>query len=135
MQWSSDLILGVEPIDRQHQEIVERIERLTIALDSHSESVNQARMEEAHKFLEKYVAEHFRDEERQMREANYPDLDDHIALHHAFEAKLVEFKEEIQKSGTITTAAVKLVRFLSDWFVNHIRTVDPKYVPYLRGEM
>jgi hemerythrin-like metal-binding protein len=131
MQWNSSLELGIENLDTQHKEIIDRINRLSIALDSEFNEFSTERLEEAHKFLEKYVAIHFREEE-EMAQGNYPDIEAHIALHHSFESELTTFQENLKKSGLISHAAAQLIKYLSKWFITHIKTEDPKYLPYIK---
>ncbi|MBF0448410.1 MAG: hemerythrin family protein [Magnetococcales bacterium] len=132
MRWDSKFVLGIEKIDQQHRAIIERIHRLDIALNSSITSVTLPRMKEAHEFLVKYVAEHFREEEALMIEGNYPDLEHHIAQHRSFETELQKFRDDLDRSGLISLAASRLVIYLSNWFINHIQIEDPKYIPYIK---
>ncbi|MBF0448455.1 MAG: hemerythrin family protein [Magnetococcales bacterium] len=134
MLWDSNFALGVERIDQQHRAIIERIHRLDVALNSSVTSVTLPRMHEAHDFLVGYVTEHFREEEALMVEGNYPDLEQHIAQHHAFEATLHKFRTDLDKSGLMSLAASQLVSYLSNWFISHIQIEDPKYLPYIKKQ-
>ena len=132
MKWSSSLKLGIESIDSQHQTIVERIDRLDMALDNQYDTVSYERLVEAHNFLKDYVATHFREEEEAMAKGNYPDIEAHKAMHHIFENELVKFRADLDKGGQVSFSTGRLVSYLSKWFVNHIQKDDPKYVPYVQ---
>ena len=132
MQWSTDLVLGIESIDSQHKNIIERIQRLEIALDSQATSVTYERMIEIYDFLGEYVVTHFRDEEEIMAEGGYPDLAVHKAMHRSFEEELAKLRDDLGHSGMMSHAAAQLVSYLSKWFTSHIQKEDPKYLPYVK---
>jgi hemerythrin len=132
MEWNARLELGIKNVDAQHKNIIERIDRLEIALDSQVTSVTYPRLKEAHEFLESYVGSHFREEEEMMDKGGYPELATHKLMHAKFENDLAKFREELDHTGLITHATAKLVKYLSSWFIDHIKYEDPKYVPYVK---
>ncbi|MBF0382678.1 MAG: hemerythrin family protein [Magnetococcales bacterium] len=132
MEWSKKFELGIQSVDSQHQNIIERIGRLEIALDSQATSVTYPRLKEAHEFLESYVSSHFREEEELMEKGGYPDLAAHKLMHAKFEEDLAKFRDNLGHRGLITHATATLIKYLSKWFIDHIKNEDPKYVPYVK---
>ncbi|MBF0454092.1 MAG: hemerythrin family protein [Magnetococcales bacterium] len=132
MQWDKKLELGIDSIDRQHRAIIERINRLEIALNSSVTSVTVPRLLEVYDYLDQYIATHFREEEELMAQNNYPNLEAHKALHHGFEAELAKLRDSLEGSGLISYATAQLVGYLGKWFITHIQGEDPKYVSYIK---
>ena len=79
--------------------------------------------------LVQYTASHFSDEEALQARANYPDINNHKEVHKKLVAKVLEYGEQL-KAGKLQAA--DLMRFLSDWLINHIQGTDSKYVPYVK---
>ena len=85
MPWSPSLSVGIELLDNQHKEWIERAEELFDAGKK-----NQAReyIGEMLDFLEAYTKKHFRDEEKYMREIRYPEYEEQRKAHAAFVERL-----------------------------------------------
>jgi hemerythrin len=79
------------------------------------------------KILEQYVYIHFDTEEALMREALYPDIDKHILQHPKFIERAKLLFREAQKNDN----AAEILRFLKEWWLNHIQHEDKKYYPFI----
>ena len=124
IEWTPDLSTGVPKLDEQHKEIFQWLAEL-----------ENATVEERTLFgvyvvtrLKHYLREHFAAEEALMRAADYPDLEQHIAQHAEFRARL----EELQLKSIGEDISLDTVRFLNHWLCNHIARTDMAYVPYLK---
>jgi hemerythrin len=124
IEWTPDLSTGVPKLDEQHKEIFQWLAEL-----------ENATVEERTLFgvyvvtrLKHYMREHFAAEEALMRAADYPDLEQHIAQHAEFRARL----EELQLKSIGEDISLDTVRFLNHWLCNHIARTDMAYVPYLK---
>lgn len=119
--WTSEFEIGVESIDRQHRELIERINRLLAA-------IRQGQGHEAVSplvaFLQEYVIEHFRSEEALMRRHHYPDYEAHKALHDGFVAELKKLVAQLNRDGIQPEHVVVLNRRVINWVVEHIFLVD-----------
>ena len=131
-----ELILGIEEIDTQHQELLDRMELLRDYM-RRGQSKNAIR--DTLKFLESYVVEHFATEVRYMQQYRYPGIHEHKAEHEIFIKDFTAFKEKftsLQAQGEITTfLGVDIVRKLNDWFSHHIATVDKEMGGFLAEKM
>lgn len=124
IQWTEALSTGVALLDEHHRAIFEWLAELDRA------AVDERRLFGAYAVtrLSHYVREHFTVEEALMKSAGYPGLEDHLAEHAVFRAKVRELQTE-SVGHDISHDAVK---YLSDWLCDHIARVDMAYVPYLK---
>jgi hemerythrin len=63
-----------------------------------------------------------------MKEAKYPDINQHINLHNEWikKSKII-FYESLNNQDTKL-----LLKFLKDWWMQHISNEDIKYTPYIK---
>jgi hemerythrin len=121
-KWSPEYSVNIKTIDNQHQELVNMLNRLFIAVSVREGSKVIGGILEA---LRSYTRTHFSLEERLMQQANYADLEAHkeehqkligqlddLCLRHLTEDKLIYFE---------------MLRFLKTWLKEHIKGVDRKY--------
>ncbi|MBK7415764.1 MAG: hemerythrin domain-containing protein [Dechloromonas sp.] len=71
---------------------------------------------------------HFVLEEALMRLHGYPDLEQHIAEHRAFSARLAQLEEQAIRQDV----SLHIIEFIKQWLMNHIGGSDQSYVPCLR---
>jgi hemerythrin len=127
IKWRDSYNTGVEQCDREHHKLVELIDMMYTAIrDNSGKEVTQKACSD----VLAYAQHHFANEEQAMREAKYPELEDHIAEH-------VRLKNEAMKFQTIIDnnfpeGANEFYRFLRKWLVDHIEGCDMKYGPYLK---
>lgn len=128
--WTPDLELGVPIIDGQHKNLILRIQALVVTLQSKR---SRSALRECLRFLEQYTNEHFHTEERFIAEQGFPDAEAHKKLHD-------HFRDNITKAGAFIQAnpdsekSMQLVKsLLVNWYVQHIKGVDRKYIEYLRA--
>ena len=124
--------IGIEEIDRQHQELLDRMEVLRehVRRGQASTAVQQTL-----RFLQTYMADHFATEEKYMQRYNYPGILLHKAEHEMFLKDLDALKEKFiaqLEQGEITTfLGLDIVRKLGEWFSTHIATIDLKMGEFL----
>ena len=137
MKWTEDLSTGIEKIDEQHKELFEKINDLVAAV---RQSVCKYKISDVIKFLEDYVVFHFGEEERYMRQFNYPGYAAHKAQHEKFIANFNELKKELPKledgkkpgSYDLSVATNQVV---VDWILDHIARVDKQLGEFLKGKV
>lgn len=122
LQWRDEYSVGDAELDAQHKVLIDLINMLE------DESAVGAVL----KALQRYVDEHFREEERRMEAAGYPDLAAHIEQHKAFEEWLAS-ASRVQRDGEVALLLRDSVRgYLNTWLVNHIMVSDKAYSPFLK---
>lgn len=124
MPWSDEYRIGYERVDRQHEEIFNRLDRLLGA--STDEEVT-----EMASFMVNYVKEHFANEEALMREINYPDYEAHLKLHADFR-DVVREKMAVANTADPQAFKVDLYTLVFGWLLDHILVHDMRIGQYQR---
>lgn len=79
-----------------------------------------------------YTVYHFSAEEALSKKFGYPDTTAHIAKHQNLVKQLTELKAQFD-TGSLSLS-MKLMNFLRDWLMNHIKVVDKGYSTFLQGK-
>ena len=126
-EFTDDLRVGQATIDQQHAALYDAVNRLHDALRA-----NHSRQEMADilAFLRAYTVDHFPAEEALMRDAAYPALEHHHALHEELVRQVMEL-EKNYATGTMILS-IMTMHFLKDWLAHHIQEEDQKLAAYLR---
>jgi len=118
-EWTPELSVNEEIIDMQHQQLLGEINALFQALSQSSpklEKVNQFVF-----YLEKYVTDHLVYEEKYMQEHGYPVFPEHKVMHEGFVEFYNAFKKDLAENGPIPELALKVQKFIGEWWINHIK--------------
>lgn len=128
LEWSQDLSVGIEKIDKQHQELFKKSNELLEAIGANDKD----KVIEVIDFLCDYVIEHFAYEERIQLEYNYPAFEAHRDMHSNFIKKVYKFKKEVDKHGIDENLANEVKHELVNWLINHICSIDKKLGIFLK---
>lgn len=128
IEWREALAVGVEEIDRQHRELLERFDRLLRACET-GRGIDE--LKPLIGFLSEYVVKHFGDEEQLQRQFIYPEYATHKREHESFVARLQDLKDEINQDGAALHHVVETNGLLLKWLIHHISTVDVKLGRFL----
>jgi hemerythrin-like metal-binding protein len=128
MKWSNALMVGHPTIDRDHQKLVDLLNRLYEAMQSGkgTKVCDQVLSE-----LIAYTKSHFATEEQLMAASQYPKFREHKAMHTQLVNDVMDFKSRLD--GGSTTLSVSLFKFLKDWLANHILASDRDLVAALKA--
>ncbi len=121
-KWSSAYSVNIKTIDDQHQELVNILNRLFIAVSKREGDKAIAGILDA---LMTYTQTHFALEERLMRQAKYKDIESHMEEHR----KLIGELDQLCKKHLLEEKAIyfEMLNFLKAWLKEHIQGVDTKY--------
>lgn len=128
IDWKDVYETGIVALDNEHKGLLREINRLYEAVrDKRGEEVTADILV----MLESYTIEHFQHEERLMSEYHYPELDEHRAKH----KNMIDTVREMKQRPVVDSQAlaVELLRFLREWLMDHILTVDKKYGAFLES--
>jgi len=129
IQWDDSLSVGVEAIDNQHRNWIERY-------NSAAEAV-EAKLEAAHViktlgFLVDYTEEHFSTEEKYMTENGYPGLAEHKAKHDELKKTLADLVRDLEEEGATRPLTDAMETLLGNWLAKHIRDVDMAFGAFVK---
>ncbi|MDT8444463.1 MAG: bacteriohemerythrin [Desulfuromonadales bacterium] len=128
LQWTEDLAVGVGRIDAQHQEIFSKYNEF---LDSCKSGQGRTSLLGLLDFLVDYVDEHFSHEEQLMAEYDYPDREQHIAMHRELTGIVLALRGRFIDEGPSLSMITELNRTIFEWLVTHIRKTDVELGNYL----
>ncbi len=126
--WQDNYNLGIEIIDEQHKVLVRIINDLDELLkDEFSRDKLKALFTE----LVDYTKYHFSTEERLMKTRGYDvtQLDAHLKQHHQFVQQIQSLNHD---TSTLSRQEAEWVlKYLTNWLINHILKVDKHLVEHL----
>lgn len=127
MDWKTEYSLGVKEVDEEHETMLRYISNIEAATDHR---VEWPLIHQAIVALHRYTSTHFHSEEAMMRAHRYPKAEIHERAHRYFIKKLEEIEHytinELQ-------GRKQMVKYLRDWFTDHLFTFDQEYTLFARG--
>ncbi len=124
MNWDNSLDVGVDAMNREHQDILDLMNKIYDAREAGQRGASVVALVDQ---LGQVTIDHFRDEEAYMDRIGYEGLASHKLIHKDLLAKFTGFAEEIRASqGEVPE---KFLTFLKLWLSAHIRGIDMKYGP------
>lgn len=124
--WHDMYSVGVPSVDTQHKRLFEIANRLH---DAHIRNLGRPLMAEIFKELIEYTAYHFADEERLMRDADYPDYVRHKANHEKLIELVVGYQRQLER-GEVGIEE-RALEFVKTWLNGHILGMDSAYTPWV----
>lgn len=122
--WKPYFSVGDDSLDMQHKVIIGLINELYAAMLANAPDFDLKAIMDR---LVRYTITHFQHEEQLMLECSFPEIQAHKQLHERLRKQTIELRDNI----TLVTAR-DLLRFLKDWWCNHIQDKDKAYSPYLQ---
>jgi hemerythrin len=128
---SKDMETGVEKIDLQHRELINRINSvLTLEEKAASEEETQKTID----YLGEYVVKHFREEEEIHAANNYPKRAEHKEKHTRFIDDFSKLKAEFNGKSHSMEFTMKLNSSLITWIVKHIKGDDVEFGKFYKAQ-
>ena len=124
LEWTDELSVGIELIDKQHMILVRAINLLAMAIEKNSERELLAAIFET---LADYTVTHFSYEEELFDHFGYPDSEQHKKTHEALLEKVVALKTEFDNGEE--NLGPEVLKFLVDWLTTHIMGTDKQLCP------
>lgn len=122
--WNDTDNLGLPIIDEQHRAIFSLFSSLYhFSQNGKSEGVFEAALNT----LDQYIQIHFITEEGLVGASSFPELSRHISRHRQF-AKDMKRMLAVQRGAS---EAADILHYLGEWWLDHIRAEDRKFVSYL----
>ena len=128
LKWEAAMETGIATVDRQHQELVDKVNELMTAM---KEGKGREIIGDVLAFLGNYAVDHFRTEETLMDRHKYPDADKHKAIHETFKADFGRLVGEYDANPTKVSLTIEVQRRVGEWLRGHILNVDKELGKYL----
>lgn len=129
-EWLQKYSVGIEGIDEQHQryfELANEIIKMTGQDDIPAADI-LAKIDE----LNNYAIYHFATEEKLFKEYAYPEVEEHLEQHRAYEERMDEFMNKVRKESGSKDLMLEIAEFAGSWLMNHIMDLDQKYAIFFR---
>lgn len=131
MIWKDSYRIGVEEVDRQHQELFERLDNFITVLRSDGDwEPKIPEIKKTLNFMGEYVEEHFDSEEKYQEEIKYPEREEHKEIHEKFKNEIANFAEKFEDEGYEKDLALEFSGKLMTWLINHVANTDQKIGNY-----
>lgn len=127
IKWTTDLAVGIEEIDAQHQELFRRAERFIVGL---SEPTRQD-VGILLSYLRLYCVTHFGAEESWMREVSYAGYERHKAEHDGFIEHILELSREHERRGSPGLEPMRVGSWLQRWLEEHVSGTDRDFARFV----
>lgn len=128
LKYEDKYVLGIEEIDQEHRELIERTNQLMDSYQSGNTEIEIIRLLD---FLSEYVVVHFQNEEAYLLKKHYPYYDDHFKLHQDFKAAVIALKTNIEANGLTLSTRLELTHIATEWLTRHIGVDDRAWATYL----
>ena len=123
MEWKSGYSVGVGEIDIEHKKMIAYINELEAVIEN---SNAQKQVVFVLNGLVSYTREHFAKEESYFKQFDYEHTDEHIAEHSELISDVEKLIYQFEVGDKLSP--VGIIKFLSNWFVDHILGSDKKYI-------
>ncbi|HTN50787.1 MAG TPA: bacteriohemerythrin [Anaeromyxobacter sp.] len=120
LRWTSALEIGVPEIDKQHEELFERVDRLYEAILA-KDRAGAVRFLD---YLRDYVEQHFQLEDGLMEALSYPDRAAHTAEHAHFAGVVADLTRTLLAQGATAGLVHRVEREVTAWLSTHIYSAD-----------
>jgi hemerythrin len=124
INWDDSLSVKVASVDEQHKKLAGYLNQLHDLMIS-GKGTNQDELRKILNGLVAYTQDHFSYEEKHMRQYQYENIAEHIAEHQNFVKEVSDFMTKLNAGNVIISS--KILTFLKDWVVKHIKGTDQKY--------
>lgn len=128
-QWTMELSVSHTVIDEQHKKLINFLLLL-------QESIAVNDIDETRKILSEltsFTHVHFLEEEKLMRDNEYPDCIAHVMRHESLLEEIRQLQTSID-AGKVP-ASLALLGFLRVWLFEHMKSADRKLADFLNGSL
>ncbi len=126
--WNEEYSVGVNILDRQHQTIINVLNKLFIIYDTTTEAKDLVTI--LNEFID-YANLHFTTEETLLEKYHYRDLIVQRNEHSIYQQKINKFIDRIANEEHQVMS--EATGFLVDWWMGHIQGSDKDYTRFLNN--
>ena len=126
--WKESYRLGVETIDKQHQQLFKMVDDLLEVVDAGEGKDYKQKCAEAVSFLYDYTVKHFQFEEGYQASIGYKDIEAHKLQHKRFIVTVDNFAKRMVDSEYVMQVVRAFCGSLVAWLNFHVADTDQKIV-------
>lgn len=130
IKWRDSYATGVEVMDAEHKQLIDIINDLYLM--QRDKTASKEKLKEVYDSLVSYTEDHFKHEERLLKEKEYDGLEEQYQSHAEFITKLKDMENDLTSGNEETIPVV--YKFLREWWLGHIVDLDKNYGPHLSNE-
>lgn len=130
-EWSPSISVNEKNIDSQHKRLLHQVNILLSAVINNYE---EKTILEAINFLDSYITEHLMYEEKYMTENQYPEIENHISMHHDFIKHYKDFKDKFNAGVSNDKLALEIEQYIGNWWIEHIGKMDKQYALFIENK-
>lgn len=128
-EFTEDFDVGITAMNEQHSRLFDIINMLYLAMKNEEPSKQvKAVIDE----IMDYAIFHLAEEEKLLQKNNFSDFEKHKKIHEKLLSDAVALKGEYDKAQSVVVAT-KLMLFLKDWLIGHIKAQDTQYGREIAG--
>jgi hemerythrin len=129
-RWRDELATGITNVDNQHKELIKRTNDLLQQMKTGNAS---GEIFKTLDFLASYVVEHFADEEKVMKDYEYPLYKDHKQIHDDFVDSVKDLGKNLNNANNLSPFVIEVNKQVCDWLLNHILKQDKEMALYVKN--
>jgi hemerythrin len=127
VEWHAGFSVDVEKIDIHQKKMFDLFNEL---IDLKQKKAEPKSITNVITEINDYGKLYFAEEEKILKDREYPDRDIHARYHRRFIKSAISLRREI--SEDVNNLTLDAIVTLRDWLIEHIQTNDAMYVPFLR---
>jgi hemerythrin len=126
LHWNEAYSVRIEEMDKQHRTLLDLLTKLG---DCMVEGVIKDDFKDIVSELSRYANTHFKEEEDLLAKYDYPMLAAQQSMHQKYIARIADYEKKLGERDA--ALSLDILKFLTDWLINHIILEDKKYGTYL----
>ncbi|NLI57352.1 MAG: bacteriohemerythrin [Clostridium sp.] len=135
MMWKDKYKIGVELIDKQHEELFRRVSDFTRTIRGEEDwNARLDKVKETMLFMKDYVIDHFNEEEIYQEQINYPDIEIHKEAHAKFKEGIDNYVKIFEEEGFTEEKIQEFGGRLMAWLIMHVGNMDQKIGEYVKSK-
>jgi hemerythrin len=127
VEWHAGFSVDVAEIDTHQKKMFDLLNEL---IDLKQQKAEAKAIAGIITEINDYGKLYFAEEEKILKQREYPDRDVHARAHRRFIKSAISLRREI--SEDVNNLTLDAIVSLRDWLIEHIQTNDAMYVPFLR---
>ena len=130
LPWNSDLQIGIIELDAQQQELFDKFQLFSEAVENERGHLEiQGFLE----YLDHYTDEHFKYEDHLQERSNFPGREEHLEAHRHFINQLEDFKDALTSGLDPREIAFAVKGMMIRWIITHNKHMDMTFNYFLQA--